>query len=70
MDRTKKIKSFEQFKTAWGKTTHYRQLVELNQMSPELYASYKERLEKEQLKEKDPVSFYLQYGVNATVKGV
>lgn len=70
MDTEKKIKSFEQFKQAWGKTKHYQQLAELHRRCPELYDSYQERMKKEQLKANDPVSYYLQYGGNLTAKEV
>lgn len=70
MDTKQKIKSFEQFKQARGKTKHYQQLAELHRRCPELYDSYQERMKKEQLKANDPVSYYLQYGGNLTAKEV
>lgn len=70
MDTEKKIRSFEQFKQAWGKTKHYKQLAELHQNRPETYDSYLSRMKKEQLKESGPVSYYLQYGGNLTAKEV
>lgn len=70
MDTEKKIRSFEQFKQAWGKVKHYKQLVELHQNLPETYDSYLSRMKKEQLKANDPVSYYLQYGGNLTAKEV
>lgn len=70
MDTEKKIRSFEQFKQAWGKTRYYQQLVELHQNRPETYDAYLSRMEREKLKANDPVSYYLQYGGNLTVKEV
>lgn len=70
MDTEKKIRSFEQFKHAWGKVKHYKQLAELHQNCPDTYDSYLLRLKREQLKESDPVSYYLQYGGNLTAKEV
>lgn len=63
-----KIRSYEGFKLAWGKTQYYKQMVELRQSSPELYESYKERLKKEKLKKSNPMEYLLKYGGNPKVE--
>lgn len=70
MNNEKRIKSYQEFVQAWGKTSHYHQLAEFHRSFPEVYEAYKQRMEKEQLKAKDPVSYYLQYGGNLTAKEV
>lgn len=68
MDEKTKIRSYDQFKAAQGKTKNYRQLAELHQNYPELYKSYQERMEKEKLKESNGLEYYLKYGGNPRVE--
>lgn len=68
MDKKTKIRSYDQFKSAWGRVKHYQQLVELHQNYPKLYKSYTERLEKERLKESNGLEYYLRYGGNPKVQ--
>lgn len=70
MNNEKRIKSYQEFVQAWGKTSHYHQLAEFHRSFPEVYEAYKQRMEKERLKAKDPVSYYLRYGGNLTAKEV
>lgn len=68
--KIKKIRSYADFKAAWSRTSHYHQLAEFHRNFPEVYEAYRERMEKEQLKAKDPVGYYLKYGGNLTAKEV
>lgn len=68
MDTKTRIRRYEQFREALGETKHYQQLAELNENYPDLYKRYKERLEKEKLKESNPLAYYLRYGGNPSVE--
>lgn len=61
MNKEKKIKNFEDFKSAWGRTSRYHQLREFHQNDPGKYEEFRNKFEKEKLREHDPVSYYFQY---------
>lgn len=62
MNKKEKIVTFGDFKNAYGKTGYYHQLRDLRQSDPDKYERFKERLEREKLKESNPVAYHMQYG--------